>query len=338
MTLALGGSPPQTLSPLIKKENDAFRNKCIIRLLIATCIGVFLLFLIPVLAAVEDPHTYKLGEESWDTGELKNGLNACAFTMVYYTYGAFPELVSTSGVLSIDIKATYMETFNNFYNSTAAIGMGLAVIWVMLDLIEKAQMDQMTPEVLIRWCIKLVTAIIVVDNADTFAKSLIDVGNELITSDDVNFASANATLITNFFNTLKTASWYKTISIMIECLIPAIAMMFCMIMMLVQLFGRILEIGIRFGFMPIGVSDAFTHGLNSAGMRYIKKFFAVCLQGAALYMIMVAGAALMGQVSLGGEGFAFLSNFGILSQLVIAFSMVGLMLKSQQIINDIAGV
>ena len=104
-----------------------------------------------------------------------------------------------------------------------------------------------------------------------------------------------------------------------------------------MMFGRIIEAGIRFAFMPIGVSDAFTHGISSPGVRYIKKFFAVCLQGAVIYAIIIVGASMMGQVSSGGS-FGFLSHFGIITQLVIAFSMIGAMLKSQSIINDVAGV
>lgn len=338
MTLALGGSPPQTLSPLIKKENDSFYKKCMTRFMIVVGIFIFIMFLIPALAdSVFLPHIYKLGETEWNTAELKNDLNAAAFWFVYYTYGAFPQFMADSGVLSIDLDASYMATFQDFYDTTAAIGMGLAVIWVMLDLIEKAQIDQMSPEVLIRWCIKLVTAIIIVDNADSLAKMLISVGNELV-SGSVALSATTESIITGFFTKLKTASVLKALSIIIECLVPALAMMFCILMMLTQLFGRVLEAGIRFGFMPIGISDAFTHGLNSAGMRYIKKFFAVCIQGAVLYAIMIAGAKLMSVVSLGGEDFGFLSSLGIISQLVVAFSMVGLMLKSQSIINDIAGV
>lgn len=338
MTLALGGSPPQTLSPLIKKENDSFHKKCITRFMIVVGIFIFIMFLIPAFAdSVSNPQTYKLGDTTWDTKDLKNDLNAFAFSLVYYTYGAFPQLIADSGVLSINLDATYMGTFQNFYDATASIGMGLAIVWVMLDLIEKAQIDQMSPEVLIRWCIKLITAIIIVDNADSLAKMLIAVGNDLVTG-SVDLNNTTASIITSFFTKLKTASFLKALSIIIECLVPALAMMFCMLMMLIQLFGRVLEAGIRFGFMPIGVSDAFTHGLNSAGMRYIKKFFAVCLQGAVLYAIMIAGAKLMSVVSLGGEDFGFLSSLGIISQLVVAFSMVGLMLKSQSIINDIAGV
>lgn len=338
MTLALGGSPPQTLSPLIKKENDSFYKKCMTRFMIVVGIFIFIMFLIPALAdSVLSSQIYKLGTTEWNTKELKNDLNAFAFLLVYYTYGAFPQLIADSGVLSIDLDASYMATFQDFYDATAAIGMGLAVIWVMLDLIEKAQIDQMSPEVLIRWCIKLVTAIIIVDNADSLAKMLISVGNELV-SGSVALNATTASIITGFFTKLKTASFLKALSIIIECLVPALAMMFCMLMMLTQLFGRVLEAGIRFGFMPIGISDAFTHGLNSAGMRYIKKFFAVCIQGAVLYAIMIAGAKLMSVVSLGGEDFGFLSSLGIISQLVVAFSMVGLMLKSQSIINDIAGV
>lgn len=341
MTLACCKSPPRPLTSLEKQRNAAFRNDCLKRLIFVLVILISAVFLIPALAADEDA-TLTLGSATWKKSDLRGGSKGFrwfVFNMAYYVYGALPQLIGDSGSLKLDPDAAYMTIFGNIYESMASIGMGLAVVWVMLDLIEKAQIDQMTPEVIIRWCIKMVVAIIVVDNADDMAKALMAVGNEFV--DNLQYTgadnAANVELLNDCFERVKSGYFISLFTEFVELLIPAVAMIFCLLMMLVQIFGRILEAGVRFAFLPIGISDAFTHGINSPGMRYIKKFFAVCLQGAVLFAIMIAGSNMMGLVTARDGTFGFVENLGIITQLVIAVTMIGAMAKSQQIVNDIVG-
>ena len=341
MTLAIGKSPPRPLTSLEMQRYAAFRNNCIKKLIFALLIIAAIILVVPAFAETKD-ESFTLGSQTWYKKDLTKGSDDFRwfiFTMAYYVYGALPQIVGDSGALALDPNAGYMDVFNTIYDSMAAVGMGLAVMWVMLDLIEKAQMDQMTPEVLIRWCIKLVVAIIIVDNGADLAKALMQVGNDFV--NQLSFSGAdntqNVNVLNGYFERLKTAFWTNRLTILLELLIPAIAMIFCLLMMFVQVFGRIIEAGVRFAFMPIGISDAFTHGINSPGMRYIKKFFAVCLQGAVLYAIMIAGTNMMGLVMARDGSFAIVEHLGVITQLVIGFTMIGAMMKSQQLVNDIVG-
>lgn len=341
MTLAIGKSPPRPLTSLEMQRNAAFRNDCIKKLIFALLIIAAIILVVPVFADAKE-ESLTLGSQTWYKKDLTKGSDEFrwfVFNLAYYVYGALPQIVGDSGALTLDPNAGYMDVFNTIYDSMAAVGMGLAVMWVMLDLIEKAQMDQMTPEVLIRWCIKLVVAIIIVDNGADLAKALMQVGNDFV--NQLSFSGAdntqNVNVLNGYFERLKTAFWTNRLTILLELLIPAIAMIFCLLMMFVQVFGRIIEAGVRFAFMPIGISDAFTHGINSPGMRYIKKFFAVCLQGAVLYAIMIAGTNMMGLVMARDGSFAIVEHLGVITQLVIGFTMVGAMMKSQQLVNDIVG-
>ena len=145
---------------------------------------------------------------------------------------------------------------------------------------------------------------------------------------------AQAEALGTIYDSLKSMGWIKALCLLLQLLIPAIGTMICMLIMLVQMVGRLIEIGIRILFMPIGVSDAFTHGTNSPGFRYIKKFFAVCLQGAVLLAVLNIGVYFMGNKMINDAT----QGFGFISDLVIMVSMIGLMIKSQQIVNDIVGV
>lgn len=342
MTLAIGKSPPRSLTSLEMQRYAAFRNNCIKKLIFVLLIISAIILVVPAFAETRD-ESFTLGSTTWKKSDLSGtktqGFRWLVFSMAYYVYGALPQIVENGGALTLDPNAEYMDVFNTIYESMAAVGMGLAVMWVMLDLIEKAQMDQMTPEVLIRWCIKLVVAIIVVDNGADLAKALMQVGNDFV--NQLSVASAengpSVEILNDFFDRIKTSFWTGTLTIFLELIVPGIAMIFCLLMMFVQVFGRIIEAGVRFAFIPIGISDAFTHGINSPGMRYIKKFFAVCLQGAVLLAIMIAGTNMMALITAGDDGFGIAGNLGVVSQLVIGFTMIGAMMKSQQLVNDIVG-
>lgn len=341
MTLAIGKSPPRPLTSLEMQRNAAFRNDCIKKLIFALLIIAAIILVVPAFAETKD-ESFTLGSTTWKESEMTGSskwLRWFVFSLAYYVYGALPQIVGNSGTLALDPDAGYMDVFNTIYDSMAAVGMGLAVMWVMLDLIEKAQMDQMTPEVLIRWCIKLVVAIIIVDNGADLAKALMQVGNDFVEQLKVSAIESgpNVEILNDFFERINTGFWTGILTIFLELLIPGVAMIFCLLMMLAQVFGRIIEAGVRFAFMPIGISDAFTHGINSPGMRYIKKFFAVCLQGAVLLAIMIAGTNMMALITAGDDGFGIAGNLGVVSQLVIGFTMIGAMMKSQQLVNDIVG-
>lgn len=341
MTLAIGKSPPRPLTSLEMQRNAAFRNNCIKKLIFVLLIIAAIILVVPAFAETRD-ESFTLGSTTWKKSEMTGSaklLRWFVFSLAYYVYGALPQIVGNSGTLALDPDAGYMDVFNTIYDSMAAVGMGLAVMWVMLDLIEKAQMDQMTPEVLIRWCIKLVVAIIIVDNGADLAKALMQVGNDFVEQLKVSAIESgpNVEILNDFFERINTGFWTGILTIFLELLIPGVAMIFCLLMMLVQVLGRIIEAGVRFAFMPIGISDAFTHGINSPGMRYIKKFFAVCLQGAVLLAIMIAGTNMMALITAGDDGFGIAGNLGVVSQLVIGFTMIGAMMKSQQLVNDIVG-
>ena len=339
----------------LKEKKKAFLKIVLILSLLVTAAFAIMCF------AEADMYTDKmLG--TWNLGELKNNYAAFIFMLVYFVYGGLPGMLASVNIWTINPDAAYFEFFSSVTTELSSVGIGLGVIWVMLDLIEKAQMDQMTPEVIIRWGIKLITMVMIVSNTSALAKGIIGAAND-ITQKVVKVGSGGeSSAVGTLYNELKTAGFIRQTTIMLEVLIPAIAIIVCFVIMLALIYSRIIEVGIRMCFMPIGVSDAFTHGINSPGMRYIKKFFAVCLQSAVLFMILFIGLQIMAGTAAGGPSavdglqnagagifsyFAapadstliiFFTIFGWLGDIVVMIAMIGAMLKSQQIVNDIAGV
>ena len=338
MTISLQPKKIRTVTSIQADEKYQNYKKCIVRITCIILALIIVFFTVPSLAKAdrfESETLPKLGsEEGYALGDLKTNFNAFVFSLAWEVYGALPYLVSNSSLLTIDTSASYWEAFDGFYDAFASIGIGLAVIWVMLDILEKLQIEQLSPEILLRIFIKLIMAILIVANIQEITEGIISVSNELLQDAGDTTHLAQEAALDDIYDDLKDMGFVKAICLLLELLIPAIGTMFCMLFMLVQIVGRLIEIGIRILFMPIGVSDAFTHGTNSPGFRYIKKFFAVCLQGAVLIAVLNIGVYFMGDETIN----AATQGFGFISDMVIMVSMIGLMIKSQQIVNDIVGV
>ena len=338
MTISLQPSKIRTVTSIQADEKYQSYKKCMIRITCILLALIIALFTVPALARTlvyQGETLPKLGSaDGYKLGDLKNDFNAFVFSLAWEVYGALPYLVSNNSLLKIDTSASYWNAFNGFFDAFASIGIGLAVIWVMLDILEKLQIEQLSPEILLRIFIKLFMAIMIVANIQPITEGIINVANEMMSkaSDTTHIAQEEA--LGTIYENLKNMGLVKAICLLLQLLIPAIGTMICMLIMLVQMVGRLIEIGIRILFMPIGVSDAFTHGTNSPGFRYIKKFFAVCLQGAMLLAVLNIGVFFMGDATIN----AATQGFGFISDLVIMVSMIGLMIKSQQIVNDIVGV
>lgn len=101
---------------------------------------------------------------------------------------------------------------------------------------------------------------------------------------------------------------------------------------------RLIEMATRAIFMPIAFALLSDDGWRGAGGRYIRRFLAICAQGAVIAVIGIVGQFIIiaGPLSIGADG-----NGGIMMRFLITlgccFATVSLMFKSIGIINDVFG-
>ena len=112
---------------------------------------------------------------------------------------------------------------------------------------------------------------------------------------------------------------------------------------------RGIQLAVYTVFMPIAITDMYHNGLvGSSGMRYIKKFAAIGLQGIVLYITLILAQLFIGSVGVSlfsGSSFYGFDVFGGIGNALLfmivavatAFTSFSLALKSQQIANDIVG-
>lgn len=285
-----------------------------------------------------------------------------ALDLVYMTYGGLFDTLSGNNFFSLNgiehmnddaVSKDIWSLFGALYDSVAAAGIGLALMWTLLNIIEKMSEGRMTEEILLSFFAKLTLAAFIIMYGKQLTVTLLSVGNSFVTAfsseaDKWTIADGSTNEVAaeayNKLVRIKDGHVFSNLGVIIESLIPAFAMLACFVLAVTQLISRILELGIRTAFMPIGVADFMTHGTHSPGMRYLKAYVGCATQGAALYLIVLIGTTLMqsnnlmetifGDADL-GTGLIVVGK-PIIS-ILIAISMVGIMKRADHLIHEVFG-
>lgn len=304
---------------------------------VVTAVLFAFLLIMPVTASAADGDA---GQSAYETAyeavkeNHRCDLARAVFMMKAFASGKFAGSLSEGRFLKIDTESEYWNVYLQWYDVFAGIGAGMAVVWLLLDLLEKIQLEQLSYEVILKMIIRLMCTVYLISHGPDILEKVIEFGNRAAET----VGSAASSTLPDYMSMAQEVAdmgFFRCLGEMAELIVPALSMIAALILMYVIVVGRMVEIGIRTSFAPLGMADAFSHGLNSPGMRYLKKYAAVCLQGAVLAVILLAGTYIENFVT---ESAAGIPGFSVIAQPVIMFSMLGLMIKSQTIINDIAGV
>lgn len=93
-------------------------------------------------------------------------------------------------------------------------------------------------------------------------------------------------------------------------------------------YAVVIEIGLRYMFTPIAIADLYSERFRSNGWMWLKKLFAVSMQGAVIFMIIYSVDVLKNAID----------TASIITNTAINLTMIGMFAKSRQIANDIIGV
>ncbi len=284
----------------------------------------------------------------YPVSHLRNQVfGAAVLDMAYSAYGGGLTAFQRD-LLIIDTNPDgYWGAIQTAYDSIAAVGMGLALLWCMLELIEKSSQGHITGEFVLQLGIKFTIAAVVISEGGEIARGVINLANG-VTNDILDNAFTTSSseytaldeMFVNVYRDIKDANIFGCIGAMFPLILSSLMMKICTIIIFGLLAGRILEVGVRYMFFPIGASDVFTHGMGSPGFRYVKKLFAASLQGIAMYAVVFIGQMLMSSAGSVVGSTTTLAG-GLVVQaiwpIIVGFSVIGAMLKVSSIVNDIAG-
>lgn len=257
--------------------------------------------------------------------------------------------------------ATIWRVVSGVYNNVCVpIGMGLVLIYFMVNLIERSmQQQQLDVEQVIKLLLKLVIGLYFIENGLRLMTEIYSLGfsflDSIISAKGGDYSAGDA-IAKEAWKSLTGEEWEgewnvlenftKSIPIILQLILPYIFSWVIQLICLAVCAFRLIEFYIMTCTAPIALSDFFTEGVHGNGWRFVKNYIAMALQ---MGIVMLAIVAFNGIVSafLPKTGLADLvvpvvglgkAAYFILVYLAVGASCAGVMLKSRSLAKDIVGV
>lgn len=310
-------------------------------ILFACCLFLALLFLIPVFAADEDSLVVKVLKILYLPGEVIASDDV--YPLLAFDVDNFDrEDTRESGMAAV------WDAASAVYTSLSTVGAAMALLYFLIELLDKTTREMMTLESFIIFFIKLILVMFLLNNGLALIKGLIGFNNDICetiansygTKDSLGKISSDVMANNReiYDKKLKdievpVTGWVLGILIVFEGFPVYLCYLIASLYITFMCWARFFEIGIRTAFAPIGLLDIVSDGFKISNLKYFKKLFAVIFEGAIIVLILTlvsfAQSALVTSKSIATGGFALP---------LILFTEIGLIKKAQQLANDVLGV
>lgn len=226
------------------------------------------------------------------------------------------------------------------YEHLAVIGLLLVILYFIIDVLDEMQADHFTVDHLIKKLITMAVAILVISQGAEIFATIIHIGEGIMYDVAEAFKKANNGTIANLqitYEKMMYADGFMAfveamglgLGLILDNIIAYILSYVALLFAYLTAFSRFLEIMIRFAMAPIGLAPLVSGGAKGSGMRYLKKFASVCLQG-AVCVAALASATILSSMMTGLSA--------VIGQVLIPLTLIGFMSKTQGIADDIVGV
>lgn len=213
----------------------------------------------------------------------------------------------------------------------------IAALFFLLALVDLGMSERMNFEMFIKFFAKLGVAIALIENFALF----IEFGNSLETwlTELIGFdgeAYSGMSLL-DLIDKSMPESWYGRMMDVATQHIYSVFMSIGFLFMLTFILARAMELTIRGGFMPIAFCLVTEEGWRGTALRYFKKYLALLAAGPTIAVILQMGHALMTALQT-INGFEPSLGGGLFISIAIIVAQVGMVKKSQDLLNDAFGV
>lgn len=227
------------------------------------------------------------------------------------------------------------------------LGIGIMLIWFVCAFLEKTTHEDFTFE---KWFLEfgklIVCQYIIVHGLELLAvfmsmgmalfKQIQNLGVASLTNPD-NLSHTAWHIITG-------KDWSEDLGIMqalgylVIFLLPLLGSLIAQIIIKVIAYSRLFEMFLRAACAPLAFSDFFGQGMQGAGFKFLKNYFAVAIQGIVIYVILLLLSVIMIDVltALVNDTMGIFAFFGI--YFAILFAAVSLILKSLSLAKELVGV
>lgn len=231
-------------------------------------------------------------------------------------------------------------------NVMVPLGIGIMLIWFICAFLEKTTHEDFTFE---KWFFefgKLVACQYLIIHGLELLALFMSMGLSLFNQ----IQTLSVSSLTNPTNLSHTAwriitgkDWSENLGIlqafgyMVIFLLPVLGSLIAQIIIKVIAYSRLFELFLRGAMAPLALSDFFGQGMQGAGFKFLKNFFAVAIQGIVIYVVLLLLSVIMidvlaTQVDETLGMFAFLGIY-----FAVLFAAVSLILKSLSFAKELVG-
>lgn len=223
----------------------------------------------------------------------------------------------------------------------------LLFIYFMLAVVDKLSSENFTWEQLWRQMAMLLGSKFLIDHGFDIMEILFNIGVNF--AYNVSESGAAEAIDTGMTATEMLTTFQTSLGLdkgILKILAPIIMFMYLLIPWIfsfilgmavkIVCYTRVVEIYLRAAFAPIALTDFFHSGFQGTGWRFLKSFFACCLQGAFILAIAVIYSVLMNSAfEQFGDSLSFWESIGLF--LSIGCASVMLMFKSLGLAKEMLG-
>lgn len=287
--------------------------------------------------AVEGEHTKG---ETYPCMEGWNGLQKAT-----YNFRAAVEGISVShmsSLFSLDLNdgigGVIWPGVQGIYNVVMPVGYALVLLYFYLDFIEKMTHDAFNLEQFFKMFIKLFIGLMFIQYQLKILEYVAGFANSLARDLPIGGGGSGSE---GLYNQIADLKWYECIGLVLNSFVPYILSVISFVVVILTVLSRYLDVAVRAVFAPIGMANIYDGGINSSGMRYLKKYAAACLQGAVMCGILLCSDRISAALNVWATPSWLAWIVGTNANapnLILTLCTAGALLKSKSIANDIMGV
>jgi len=257
---------------------------------------------------------------------------------------------------SMDLDVSLLHTTEFYQIGADLIGLlaiGLTMIYLCIYIVNALLDEKMTREFVFTAIIRFVAVWMLIKYGPTVLSYLIDFGNDILAgiTEAYTFTENPGNM-----NDMDMLGGVFSIFIFFITLVPnVIIILITMTSIYFVSFSRYTELAIYTVGFPLAMPNIMLYGKNSSSIKYIRKFFALCLQGAVMMLIVICCSVFFNNTMAdslltGSTFFASLVGMGPIPAFItagivsfiengaIVCMLLSMLFRSKKIAMDILGV
>ncbi|WP_455938153.1 VirB6/TrbL-like conjugal transfer protein, CD1112 family [Gemella morbillorum] len=191
-------------------------------------------------------------------------------------------------------NSTIWETVSNMQNVIIPIALTLAVLYFFMGFLKQSIMFQyMRWENVVKTLLRIILAKVLIENTMTIMTSIFAIGTEIVQKMSLQASASISDIKWDALeNTLKNLGPFDRMGYWIQTLPISLIMFIVIKVILLVVYGRMIQIYIYTMFAPIPLATIAGEGFGDTAKNFLKDYAAVCLQGA----VMIGGIHLYGAI------------------------------------------